>query len=81
MPVTVYIVQCADNSLYTGCAKDLKKRIEEHNVGKKGAKYTRSRRPVRLVYSEQKRTLGAALTREAQIKRLTRREKLKLINS
>lgn len=81
MPHTVYIVRCADKTLYTGYAKDLEKRIEEHNTGKRGAKYTRSRRPVKLVYSEKCRTLSAALKREVAIKKLTRKQKIELVKS
>ena len=67
----VYIVRCADGSLYTGIARDLKRRIAEHNADKgAGASYTRSRRPVRLVYQEPAADRGAALRREAAIKRL-----------
>jgi predicted GIY-YIG superfamily endonuclease len=74
----VYIAACADGSLYTGCSVDVKARIKIHNKGK-GAKYTRSRLPVRLVYAELCPMKGCALKREAQIKRLSREEKLKLI--
>jgi putative endonuclease len=72
----VYIVRCADNSLYTGICKDVMRRIEEHNSsGALAASYTRSRRPVTLVYSEQAETRSAALKREYEIKQLTRQEK------
>jgi len=81
MPYTVYIVVCADKTLYTGYAKQLDKRIESHNTSPAGAKYTRARRPVRLVYSEKRATLSAALKREAAIKRLTRAQKLALIKT
>jgi predicted GIY-YIG superfamily endonuclease len=70
----VYIVRCADRTLYTGVAKDLRARIRAHNDGR-GAKYTRSRVPVRLVYSEAVADRGAALRREHEIKRLSRGEK------
>ncbi|MCI9166675.1 MAG: GIY-YIG nuclease family protein [Dorea sp.] len=73
-----YIVECRDKSLYTGWTADLKKRIEVHNSGK-GAKYTRSRRPVKLVYAEEHTTKSEAMKREYAIKRMTRQEKLKLI--
>ena len=76
----VYIVRCADSSLYTGIAKDLEQRIESHNLGR-GAKYTRSRRPVELVYSESVDSRAAALRREIEIKRLERDAKKKLIES
>jgi putative endonuclease len=73
----VYIVRCRDRTLYTGVARDLHARIETHNKGV-GAKYTRSRLPVRLVYQERAADRGAALRREHAIKRLTRSEKLAL---
>lgn len=74
----VYIVRCRDGSLYTGIAKDLETRLSLHNKGD-GAKYTRSRRPVTLVYSEQASDRGAALRREWAIKRLNLAQKLTLI--
>lgn len=73
-----YIVECMDGTLYTGYTTDILKRIETHNSGK-GAKYTRSRAPVSLVYAEKFETLNDALTREASIKKLSRLGKLKLI--
>lgn len=75
----LYIVKCADKTLYTGICVDLKRRIKEHNDSKIGAKYTRSRRPVKLVYSKKFRTRSTASKAEARIKKLSRREKLKLI--
>lgn len=78
MPHYIYIVRCADRSLYTGTAKDLSKRIDVHNQGK-GARYTRARLPVTLLYSEERRTLIAARKRERQIKKLSRAEKVELI--
>jgi len=76
----VYIVRCADGSLYTGIARDLDRRIAEHNSDKgQGASYTRSRRPVRLVYREPAENRSAASKREYQIKQLSRAEKLALI--
>ena len=77
---TVYIVRCADNSLYTGIAKNIDERIESHNAGR-GAKYTRSRRPVELAYSEAADDRATALRREFAIKRLERDAKKKLIES
>ena len=74
----VYIVRCKDESLYTGIAKELEARIEQHNVGA-GAKYTRSRRPVRLVYSETVAGRGAALRREHEIKRMPLASKRRLV--
>jgi putative endonuclease len=77
MPATVhyvYIVRCADGTLYTGYARDPEKRAQMHNAGK-GAKYTANRRPVLLIYSEACESQGAALKREYQLKSLTRAEK------
>lgn len=74
----VYIVECSDKSLYTGWTVDLKMRIDTHNSGK-GAKYTRGRLPVKLVYSEKQDNRSMALKREWQIKQKSRDEKLKLI--
>jgi len=77
----IYILQCADTTLYTGIARDLQKRLLQHNgeqVG--GARYTRGRRPVRLVWSDEVPDRGAALQREAAIKKLSRSEKLQLIS-
>ncbi|MBQ8173779.1 MAG: GIY-YIG nuclease family protein [Clostridia bacterium] len=74
----VYILTCADGSLYTGWTNDLAVRVEKHNSGK-GAKYTRSRLPVSLTYYEEYETAREAQSREFHIKRLTREEKLALI--
>lgn len=74
----VYLVRCRDGSLYTGWTTDLKKRIDAHNAGS-GAKYTKSRRPVELVYFETFESKSDALKREAAIKKLTREQKLGLI--
>ncbi len=76
----VYIVRCSDGSLYTGITNDLVRRIEKHNAGK-GAKYTRSRLPVTLVWSERKSAESATRRREAAIKKLTRTGKLSLIDA
>ena len=73
-----YILLCKDGTLYTGWTNDLKKRIKAHNMGK-GAKYTRSRGPVELVYYEEFESKEEAMSREARIKRLTRKEKEQLI--
>ncbi len=75
-----YILRCADNTLYTGYTNDPEKRVEAHNSGR-GAKYTRLRRPVRLVYLEEYDTKQKAMRREAMIKQMTKREKEKLIAS
>jgi putative endonuclease len=75
----VYIVRCADGTLYTGYARDPKARADTHNTGR-GAKYTAGRRPVELVYTQKFRTRTAALRREYQLKRWTRAEKVALIS-
>ena len=74
----VYIVECADRSLYTGITNDLDRRMAAHATGK-GAKYTQHRRPLTLRYTEALDSKGAALRREATIKALTRSAKLTLI--
>ncbi|MDS3905687.1 GIY-YIG nuclease family protein [Staphylococcus hominis] len=74
----VYIVRCSDNSLYTGYTNNIEARINKHNAGK-GAKYTKIRRPVVLVYQEMYDTKSEALRREYEIKTFTRQRKLKLI--
>ena len=76
----VYIVRCADGTLYTGYARDPHARVKAHNSGR-GARYTSGRRPVRLVYSKKCRSRGAALRREYQLKQWTRRKKEALIAS
>lgn len=73
----IYMIQCADGTLYTGYTNDLENRMAVHNSGA-GAKYTRGRGPVRLIYSEAFETKGEALKRENQIKKLSRERKLKL---
>lgn len=73
-----YIVICNDQTLYTGIAKDLEKRLEEHNGGKDGAKYTRTRRPVQLVYREEFANRSEAAKREYQLKKMDRAAKLDL---
>jgi len=80
-PWHVYIVRCADDTLYTGIARDLARRIAEHNAGKAAARYTRSRRPVVLVYCEPAASRSAAAKREYEIKRLRREEKQVLANA
>ncbi len=78
----VYIVKCADETLYTGIATELDRRIEEHNSSDKGAKYTRVRRPVTMVYSEEYPDRSTASKREYEIKKkMNRVEKLRLIAS
>ena len=80
MSWTVYMVRCRDNSLYTGCTNDLPHRIRIHNAGK-GAKYTKSRLPVELVYQEPCADKSEALKREIAIKRLTKKQKEALCNN
>lgn len=76
----VYILECADKTLYTGYTDDLEKRIKVHNRGK-GAKYTRARLPVTIVYFEEVETKSIALSREYSIKKMTRRQKETLISA
>ena len=78
MGYLVYILRCGDGTLYTGCTNDLPRRLQAHQSGR-GAKYTRSRMPVELVYQEAVPERSADLRREAAIKRLERRRKLALI--
>ena len=78
MPAYVYMLRCADGTLYTGWTSDLARRVKAHNSGY-GAKYTRSRTPVVLVYSEELEDKPQALKREYAIKQLSREEKQKLI--
>ena len=75
----VYIVECADGSLYTGITTDVNRRLLEHNYSFKSAKYTRSRRPVRLVWSKEVENRSVATKEECRIKRLKRKQKLELI--
>lgn len=74
----VYILRCADGTLYTGMTDDVARRVDVHNSGK-GAKYTRGRTPVEVVHTEQWESSSAARKREAEIKRLSRSKKIKLI--
>jgi len=76
----VYILKCADESLYAGCTNNLEKRLEQHNNSKRGARYTKIRRPVKLLYFEKYSTKSGALKREMEIKKLRREKKLDLIN-
>ena len=80
MKNVTYILKCNDNSLYTGWTNDITHRLKMHNEGK-GAKYTRGRGPVELVYLEEFETKQEAMSREAKIKRLSRKEKLLLIET
>ncbi len=74
-----YLLECADGTLYCGWTNCLEARVKAHNDGK-GAKYTKSRRPVKLVYYEVFETKGEAMSREASIKNLTRKQKQELIS-
>jgi len=81
MPYFVYMVRCADDTLYTGITTDLERRTQEHNGPDKGAKYTRVRQPVTLVYHEAHPDRSTASKREYHIKKqMSRAEKLQLIN-
>lgn len=75
-----YIVRCSDGTLYTGWTNNLEKRIKDHNDGR-GAKYTKPRRPVTLVYSEEFRTKEEAMRREWEIKHMSRKDKLSVVIS
>lgn len=77
MTPCAYILLCADGTLYTGWTNDIEKRLAAHNAGR-GAKYTRGRRPVTLLYSEECASKSEAMIREAAIKKLSREEKLLL---
>lgn len=79
MSYFVYILECSDGSLYTGITKDVKKRLDEHNTKDSGAKYTKARRPVKLIYEEVSENRSSASKREYEIKKLTRLKKLELI--
>ena len=77
-PWFIYILRCADVSLYTGITKDMERRCQQHNDGT-ASRYTRSRRPTKLVWQEVQPSRSSALKREAAIKAMTRREKMALI--
>lgn len=81
MPYLTYILECVDGSLYVGCTNNLEKRLRQHNKSKRGAHYTKIRRPVILKYSEEFKTLKEARQRETEIKGWRREKKLSLINS
>jgi len=76
----VYIVECRDGSYYAGYTNDLEKRIEEHNNSKRGARYTRYKRPVNLVYAKEYKYFKKAFLEEKRIKGLTRKQKEELVN-
>lgn len=75
----VYMLECSDGSYYTGYTNDLDKRVQKHNNQKGGAKYTKSRRPVKLIYSETCSSKSEAMKREYQIKKLNRKEKERIL--
>ena len=77
----LYILKCADKTLYTGITVDLARRVREHNSSKLGARYTRARRPVKLVYSKKFRNRSLASKAESRMKNLTRKEKLELVKN
>ena len=77
----VYIVRCQDDTLYTGITTDLFRRLDQHNSDRGGARYTRPRRPVQLVYAEPAASRSAAARREFQVKKLSVAEKRRLIHS
>jgi len=77
----LYILKCSDKTLYTGITVDLVRRIKEHNSSKLGAKYTRARRPVKLVYSKSFKNRSLATKAELSVKKMTRAEKLTVIES
>lgn len=79
MSYFVYILECSDKSLYTGITTDVKKRLDEHNTSEKGAKYTKVRRPVTLIYFEKSENRSSASKREYEIKKLSRIRKLQLV--
>nr|WP_258238988.1 GIY-YIG nuclease family protein [Arcobacter sp. F155] len=79
MSYFVYILECSDKSLYTGITTDVKKRLDEHNTSEKGAKYTKARRPVTLIYFEKSENRSSASKREYEIKKLSRTRKLQLV--
>ena len=81
MSYYVYIVRCSDNSLYTGITTDINRRIHEHNETKKGAKYTKSRRPVSLVYSALIGDRSSAQKEEYRIKKLSKIKKQELVDN
>jgi putative endonuclease len=77
----LYILRCADSSLYTGITTDVGRRTKEHNAGRSGAKYTKARRPVKVIYTESFTNRSQASKREAEIKKLSRLKKLSLVAS
>jgi len=78
MSYFIYMLRCSDDTLYTGITTDIQRRIKEHNFSDKGAKYTKLRRPVILVYSEASKSRSSASKREYEIKKMSREKKMKL---
>lgn len=78
MPHYTYILKCSDDTLYVGATNNLERRLDQHNNSKRGAHYTKIRRPVKMVHSEKFETLSEALKREAEIKKWNRAKKMKL---
>ena len=76
----LYVVRCSDDTLYTGITTDLARRLDEHNTSKRGAKYTKTRRPINLVYYELHQSRSNAQKAEHKFKKLTRQQKEKIIN-
>lgn len=76
-----YILKCSDGTLYCGSTNNIDRRLEQHNHSKRGAHYTKIRRPVELVYTEAFESLGEARKREAELKNLRREQKMRLIDS
>lgn len=76
----LYVLECSDASLYCGITTDIQRRLYEHNFSKKGAKYTRSRRPVQMVYTSSPLTRSCAASLEARFKKLARRKKWNVVN-
>jgi len=79
MPYYLYILKCSDDTYYTGITVELSRRLEEHNSSEKGAKYTRGRRPVQAVYIKKFKNRSEASKQEAEIKKLTREQKIEMI--
>jgi len=77
----LYVVECSDGTFYTGVTTDIPRRVNEHNTSARGAKYTRSRRPVRTVYWRKMEDKSSAQTEESKFKRLSRKQKQEIISS
>ena len=77
----LYLLECVDKTLYTGITVDLERRVKEHNSSEKGAKYTKLRRPVKVVFSRKFKNRSIASKQEALIKKLSRKEKLEMIRN